>query len=131
MAIRLSLLPYCCQGHLTQAKLDRVLASLESNARSTSLLHAGLVPNTQRAYEVLSRTRQPSTPLRAAMDPSERLPPTHIVPYWDRQSTDNSMAEGKPDPSSVRQMPTLMSAIRCIDFKPPFFTIGKYLCLIR
>ncbi|KAM7542133.1 hypothetical protein Aperf_G00000014936 [Anoplocephala perfoliata] len=111
--------------HITRPKLDRVIASIQFKARSTALLQAGLVPNTQKAYEALSNPDRFSKPLKPIVEPRESLPPDQVTAYWDRrfESTQLRSLRAKPDSSSVRQLPPALFGIRCIKFEPPFFTL--------
>lgn len=110
-------------------KLSRVLLSIEFKARSASLLQAGILPNTQKAFEALSDERRAYTPLKPMIEPLESLPPDQVTPYWDRylEHAQNHSLRATPDPSSVPQLPTYLNTIRCIEFKPPFFTLGNLL----
>ncbi|BHF67320.1 pseudouridine synthase activity [Sparganum proliferum] len=120
--------------HVTRPKLDRALAALEFKARKAAVLHAGLVPNTQKAFEALSRQRvgeglagvlRPPDPLRPIVEPLERLAPEQLAPYWDRapDSRTPESLRANPDPSSLPQLPPSINALRCVDFSPPFFTV--------
>lgn len=111
--------------HITRPKLDRVLASIEFKARSASLLQAGLVANTQRAYEALSNLDRTTMVLKPLVEPCESLPSDHVTSYWDRrpEPTQPHSLRASPDPSSLRQFPPSLRAIRCINFEPPFFTL--------
>uniref|UniRef100_A0A0X3NU61 Putative tRNA pseudouridine synthase 2 n=1 Tax=Schistocephalus solidus TaxID=70667 RepID=A0A0X3NU61_SCHSO len=120
--------------HVTRPKLDRALAALEFKARKAAVLHAGLVPNTQKAFKALSQRRieegiggvpRSPDPLRPIVEPLESLPPEQLAPYWDR-ATDSRIPESlraKPDPSSLPQLPPSINTLRCVDFSPPFFTV--------
>lgn len=116
-------------GHITRPKLDRILAAIEFKARSASLLQAGLVPNTQKTFEVLSNSDPNKWPVKPLVEPCEFLPADHVTAYWDRRSepTQPHSLRAKPDPSSLRQLPPFLQAIRCINFEPPFFTLGVLL----
>lgn len=112
--------------HITRPKLDRVIASIQFKARSAALLQAGLIPNTQKAYEALSNSDRFSKPLKPIIEPRESLPPDQVTAYWDRrfEPTQPHSLRAKSDPSSVRQLPPALLAIRCFKFEPPFFTLG-------
>ncbi|KAL5107921.1 Mitochondrial mRNA pseudouridine synthase Trub2 [Taenia crassiceps] len=111
--------------HITQPKLDRVLASIEFKARSALLLQAGLVANTQKAFEALSSLDRTIKVLKPLVEPRESLPPDHVTSYWDRrpEPTQPHSLRASPDPSSLPQFPPSLHAIRCVNFKPPFFTL--------
>uniref|UniRef100_A0A5K3FNC4 Pseudouridine synthase n=1 Tax=Mesocestoides corti TaxID=53468 RepID=A0A5K3FNC4_MESCO len=111
--------------HITRPKLDRVIASIEFRARSASLLQAGLVPNTQKAYEALSDPERSRSFLKPMIEPLESLPSDRVTSYWDTkpEPTQPRSLRARPDPSSLRQLPPSLQAIRCIEFDPPFFTI--------
>nr|VZI33200.1 unnamed protein product [Spirometra erinaceieuropaei] len=120
--------------HVTRPKLDRALSALEFKARKAAVLHAGLVPNTQKAFEALSQRRvgegiagvlRPPDPLRPIVEPLERLAPEQLAPYWDRapDSRTPESLRANPDPSSLPQLPPSINALRCVDFSPPFFTV--------
>lgn len=114
--------------HITRPKIDRIVASIQFKARSASLLQAGLITNSQKAYEVLSDPERLTKPLKPMVEPLESLPPDHVTSYWDRrpEPTQPHSLRAKPDPSSVSQIPPSLLAIRCIHFEPPFFTLGKW-----
>ncbi|VDK32212.1 unnamed protein product [Taenia asiatica] len=111
--------------HITRPKLDRVLASIEFKARSASLLHAGLVANTQKAYEALSNLDRTTPVPKPLVEPREFLPSDHVTSYWDRrpEPTQPHSLRASPDPSSLPQFPPSLHAIRCVNFEPPFFTL--------
>ncbi|KAM3177844.1 hypothetical protein ACTXT7_003733 [Hymenolepis weldensis] len=111
--------------HITRPKIDRIIASIQFKARSASLLQAGLIPNTQKAFEALSNPDRLTKPLKPMVEPLESLPPDHVTAYWDRrpEPTQPHSLRARPDPSSVQRLPPGLLAIRCIKFEPPFFTL--------
>ncbi|VDM17348.1 unnamed protein product [Hydatigera taeniaeformis] len=112
--------------HITRPKLDRILASIEFKARSALMLQAGLVPNTHKAYEALSNLNPKEVVLKPHVEPCESLPPDHVTPYWDRrpEPTQPHCLRSSQDQSSLPQFPPSIHGIRCINFAPPFFTLG-------
>nr|CDS25602.1 trna pseudouridine synthase 2 [Hymenolepis microstoma] len=111
--------------HITRPKMDRIIASIQFKARSVSLLQAGLIPNSQKAFEALSNPDRLTKPLKPMIEPLESLPPDHVTAYWDRkpEPTQPHSLRARPDPSSVQQLPPALLCIRCIKFEPPFFIL--------
>ncbi|THD22404.1 putative tRNA pseudouridine synthase [Fasciola hepatica] len=118
--------------HVTRQKLDRVLAGLQAQCRSSALLQAGLRPNSQTAYLALAnripgQDLRSSTPAKRMGDLHER---DHLLPPWERYrslgaQTSGMITEdcGLDAEEARRQKAPCVHSIKCIQFEPPYFTL--------
>ncbi|KAA0184751.1 putative tRNA pseudouridine synthase [Fasciolopsis buskii] len=118
--------------HVTRQKLERVLAGLQAQCRSSILLQAGLRPNSQTAYLALA-SRMPGQDLRCTTatrrldDLYER---EHLLPPWERDRSLGAQTSGmradkrglEAEESRRKNVPCVHS-LKCIRFEPPYFTL--------
>ncbi|CAH8297280.1 unnamed protein product, partial [Schistosoma turkestanicum] len=117
--------------HVQKCKIDRVLIGLLAQFNASTLLQAGLRPNSQNAYLALCGRNAGSDlrPVKPTRNVEDYKGEEQLLSPWERP-----LPNEKRNPKTIpnrkfeweeerRQMAPYVNAICCVDFDPPFFTI--------
>ncbi|CAH8874979.1 unnamed protein product [Trichobilharzia szidati] len=117
--------------HVHKSKVDAALVGLQAQFNTSTLLQAGLRPNSQNAYLALCgrSVNNDLRPVKAVQNTEDFEEQEQLLSPWERRLP-GEMSSPKTLPgrkyvreAKRRRMAPYVNALHCVDFDPPFFTI--------
>ncbi|CAL8103850.1 unnamed protein product [Calicophoron daubneyi] len=113
--------------HVKRSRIDRVLSGLCTQFKASTLLQAGLRPNTLAAYSALANRSSVCDlrPVAAEPSPCALDDQDQLISPWERNSPEDQVVieQARNTEDKRRQKAPYVNSLRCIDFDPPFFTV--------